>query len=194
MKIKILFTRNIYHLVFCKTYAQSFHIGIKAGANLNKVSGEALKDEFSFGYHAGVFAEVGFGKKWGIEPDILFVQTTSDTANNFNEIYNTHNFSHVKLNYLSIPILASYKFCKVFALQAGPQFGVLLNSSKSLAQNGQDAFKQGDLSAVVGLQFHFLSVRAYGRYVIGLSNINDLDNQNKWTNQSIQVGVGYAIF
>jgi hypothetical protein len=46
---------------------------------------------------------------------------------------------------------------------------------------------------VGGAQINILRLRVYGRYVVGLSNINDIDNQDKWKSQAIQVGVGFAL-
>jgi hypothetical protein len=37
------------------------------------------------------------------------------------------------------------------------------------------------------------SFRIYGRYALGLSNLNDIDDQDKWKSQSFQIGVGLAI-
>ncbi|MFZ9718302.1 MAG: PorT family protein, partial [Chitinophagaceae bacterium] len=88
--------------------------------------------------------------------------------------------------------LLNYKPGKILTLQAGPQFGILMDRNKNLLQNGVDAFKQGDLSMLAGAQINILSFRIYGRYVIGLSDISDLPNQEKWRNQGLQVGVGLA--
>ena len=86
-----------------------------------------------------------------------------------------------------------FKVNKFFALQAGPQFGLLLEQNKNLLENGKDAFKRGDFSMLGGVQFKLAAFRIYGRYAIGLSNINDIDNKDKWKSQSFQVGVGIAI-
>ena len=77
-------------------------------------------------------------------------------------------------------------------LQAGPQFGILLNQNVSLVQNGKDAFKKGNFGLAAGLQLKVLMLRIYGRYVIGLTNLNDIDNQDKWTGQGFQIGVGFT--
>ena len=37
-------------LLTTATYAQEFHIGAKAGANLGKIEGVAYKDNFKLGY------------------------------------------------------------------------------------------------------------------------------------------------
>lgn len=44
------------------TQAQGLHFGIKGGANMTKVDGKAMSDEFNYGYQLGGFAEVGLGK------------------------------------------------------------------------------------------------------------------------------------
>ncbi|MBS1574950.1 MAG: PorT family protein, partial [Bacteroidetes bacterium] len=73
-----------------------------------------------------------------------------------------------------------------------PQFGVLIDQSKTLLQNGGQAFKNGDFSMLAGVQIKVAMLRVTGRYSIGLKNINDIDNQDKWKNQNIQLSVGLA--
>ncbi|MFY7900037.1 MAG: hypothetical protein ACOVNY_07620, partial [Chitinophagaceae bacterium] len=75
-------------------------------------------------------------------------------------------------------------------LNLGPQFGILINQDKSLVRNGEEAFKNGDFSMVGGVQLNFKVLRVYGRYNIGLSNLNDIDNQEKWKTQQLQLGLG----
>ena len=98
----------------------------------------------------------------------------------------------VKLNYLTIPLLLDYKFLGPIHLQAGPQFGVLLSQDKNFLENGAEAFKNGDFSMVAGAELRLAQLRVTGRYLIGLNNINDIDNQDKWKNQVIQLSLGIA--
>ena len=194
MKSKILLL-SFTVIFFTNTHAQVFHVGLKGGSNLNKISGESFNQQFTYSYHAGAFAEIGISKKWFIQPEVIFNQINSDTSSNFSKVYTSlpTNMSNIKLNYLSIPILLDYKLSKFFVLQAGPQFGILLNKNESLVQNGKNAFKSGDLSMLAGIQIKVASFRVYGRYAVGLSNINDIDNKDKWKSQSIQIGVGIAL-
>ena len=175
--------------------AQGFGVGVKVGTNINKLQGQSFKDQFTYGYSAGVYADIKTGKKWSIQPEVLFNQVSTDTSDKFSELYNINadKVSKIKLNYLSIPILLNYNLSKGISLQAGPQFGILMSQSKGLLQNGKDAFKTGDFSMLGGLQLKFSSIRLYGRYAIGLSNLNDIDNRDKWKNQSIQLGIGLTI-
>jgi hypothetical protein len=98
------------------------------------------------------------------------------------------------LNYLSIPLLLTYKLVGSFiTLQAGPQFGILLDRNKTLLQNGKEAFKKGDFSLLGGAQVKIAAFRFTGRYGIGLSNINDIDNRDQWKSQGFQFSVGMAL-
>ena len=175
--------------------AQSFHAGIKFGANINKLSGQSFKDEFTYGYHAGIFTEIPISRKWTIQPEVVFSEVNKDTSSKFSQLYNlnANRASNIKFSYLTVPLILNYNITSLVSLQAGPQFGILLDQHKDLLQNGKAAFKQGDFSMVGGVQVKLSSFRLYARYVVGLNNLNDIDNQDNWKNQSIQVGVGLSI-
>jgi hypothetical protein len=196
MKTK-LFLPLIAALLFSQAIMAQFHIGIKGGANIIKIDGRSFKDEFRYGYHLGGFMELGLGTNWSINPEVLFNQYSTTVDSNFNHIYqnvlNPSYQSHVKLNYLSIPIVINYKLIGPISLQAGPQFGILIDKNKTLLQNGASAFKNGDFSLLAGAQVKLGGIRVNGRYVIGLSNINDIDNQDKWKYQGFQLSLGLAL-
>ncbi len=177
------------------SFAQ-FRIGPKLGANIGKIDGKGFDEQYKLGYHLGVFAEIPLGKKFGIQPEVLWNQINSDTVSGFSSIYqnlDNQNLSNPQLNYLSIPLLLTYKPVKVLSLQAGPQFGILINKDKNIFQNGKEAFKNGDLSMLFGAQLNILRVRVYGRYAIGLNDISDVTSQEKWTTRGFQLGVGFAL-
>lgn len=194
MKFKTL-SLALAVLLFSTAHAQSFHLGIKGGTDIHKISGESFSQQFTYGYQVGGFAEIGLGSTFSIQPEVLFSQVNADTSSQFSKVYTSFptNASKIKLKYLTIPILLNYKLSKFFAIQAGPQYGILMNSNNSLVQNGKDAFKTGDFSMLAGVQIKVASFRIYGRYAVGLNNLNDIDNKEKWRSQSFQIGVGFAI-
>ncbi|HRO45136.1 porin family protein [Agriterribacter sp.] len=175
--------------------AQGIKLAIHAGANMGKLDGKSFKDEYQLGYHLGVAPEIMFSSKWGIQPEVLFSQTNTTTSTDFHDIYkvSVNELKDVKLNYLSIPLMLSYRPFSFFTLQAGPQFSILMNKHNTLLENGGEAFKNGDFSMVGGAQVNILKLRVYGRYGIGLSNINDIDNRDNWKSQTVQLGVGIAL-
>jgi len=174
-----------------------FHLGIKGGVNISKVDGKAFRDEFRYGYHLGGFAEIGLGGKLGIQPEVLFNQYQTRADSSFSNVYQNSvhiaNYQNVKLNYLTIPLLLNYKLGSLMSLQAGPQYGILIDQSKNLVQNGKDAFKNGDFSLVGGATIHIAKIRLQGRYFVGLNNVSDISNQNKWKNQGYQLSLGLAL-
>jgi len=194
MKKKLLVFFTAALLVSSVSFAQGFHLGIKAGANGLKVDGKSFKEEFQYGYNLGAFAEINFSPKVGIQPEVMWNQTNFRTADQFNDIY-PEGTSDVKgkLNYLSIPVILNYRPVKFLSLQAGPQFGILLNSDQSLFENGVQAFKSGDFSMLGGAQLNIGAIKVGARYVVGLTNINDIDNKDKWKNQGFQVYLGLRI-
>jgi hypothetical protein len=193
MKTKIIFLA--IGLCFLTTsFSQGLNFGIKGGASINKLTGKSFKEEFSFGYHLGAFATLKLGGKLALQPEVLFNQINVDTASNYSAVSPTFNkVKDVQLKYLSIPVLLNYNLSNLFALQVGPQFGILIDQNKDMLQNGEDAFKKGDFSMVGGLQLKLLKFIIYGRYVVGLSDISDVSNSGEWKNQSIQLGVGIAL-
>ena len=183
----------IFSMMGSGAMAQKIHVGFKGGANINKLTGKSFDDQFSFGYHVGGFFSVGLGKKFAVQPEILFNQINVDTSSSYSTVYQFNKVDKVQLRYLSIPILLNYKPVKYLTLQAGPQFGILTNKNKTLVQNGQAAFKSGDLSMLGGVQVNISHLNIYARYAVGLSNLNDIDNKEKWKSQSIQLGVGLTL-
>jgi len=173
-----------------------FHLGVKGGANITKVDGKSFKDEFRYGYHLGGFAEIRMGNKFVLQPEVLFNQYATRLDSSFKNVYQDvfDGNSNIKLNYISIPIMLNYKLIGSFlSLQAGPQFGILIDQSRTTLQNGADAFKKGDLSMLAGLNFKVGPMRINGRYAIGLNNISDITDDNKWNSQGFQVSVGLAL-
>ena len=169
-------------------------IGIKAGTNISKIDGKSFKDEFGYGYLVGGVVNVKLGSKFSVQPEVLLNQTNTKVDNTFSSVYGSAfadaTSGEVKLNYLSIPIVLDYKVSKLLSLQAGPQFGILINKDKTALQNGRDAFDNGDLSLVAGPSIHLGKLALTGRYGIGLNNVNDIDDKDKWKSQTIQLSLG----
>lgn len=196
MKTK-LFSFIVAVLILQSASAQ-FRIGAKVGTNIVKIDGISFKDQFKYGYHLGGFMEIGLSndKKFSLQPEILLNQYATTVDSSYKSVYKnvfSSGQSKVKLNYISFPILLNYKLIGPISLQAGPQFSVLMDQSRTLLQNGGDAFKKGDFSMIGGAQVRIAKIYVTGRYVVGLNNINDIDNKDKWKSQAIQLSVGLSL-
>jgi len=193
MKTKTLGLLAIALIAGSVSFAQG--VGIKAGANINKVDGKGFKDEFNYGYSLGGFAELYFNNTWGLQPEVSWNQYQTKTSNDFNEVVpgGTSDLKGVKLNYLSIPLLLNFRPAQFITFQAGPQFGILINKDQGLLKNGEQAFKTGDFSMLSGVQLNLGGLRLGGRYQVGLNNLNDIDNSTKWKNQGFQIYAGIKL-
>jgi hypothetical protein len=177
-------------LLFCSIAAQA-QFGIKGGATFGKIAGESFSNKFNFGFHAGVYADIRLAGDFGLQPEILFNQVSASVQTGLTVDDLLNQGKKGNLDYVSVPVLLRFSHYKLFSLQAGPQFSVLMNPHNSLVQNGKDFFNKSDLSLALGAELHpGKAFRIYGRYNIGLSNIGDITSSSKWTGQQIQAGIG----
>lgn len=184
----------LFFLIQNTIQAQGLHLGLKAGTDMQKISGKSFADQFNFGYHLGGYVEINFSKKVGIQPEFYYSETSLKTGESFETIYQAANPLSVRLSYLNIPVLLNVKMAEQLVLQIGPKYGVLSNTGLTIRQNAENAIKSGDLSAVAGFTLKISKIRLYARYQIGLNNISELQNQEKWKNQVIHAGLGLQIF
>ncbi len=191
---------GLFVVLFCVAvaHAQRLDFGAKIGANMTKINGQSFSDAYRLSYQVGFYGEIDFTKGIGIQPELLFSQSTSSVdTNGFKSVYQDAASNllkkDVKLNYLNIPVLLRLNAGRFLTFNVGPQFSILMNNNQNLLANSKDAFKKGDFSAVLGAQINVSKLRIYGRYNIGLANISDADNANKWKNQQLQIGVGFTL-
>jgi hypothetical protein len=182
-------------VVATMSFAQGFHVGLKGGVNMYKIDGKSFNEEFKHSYNAGLFSEINFSRKVGIQPEILWNQAQTQTSTRFKDIYDqgVGELKGVTLNYLSVPLLLNLSPSRFITFQAGPQFGILLNKDQNLLENGKNAFKSGDFSMLGGVQLNLGGIKVGGRYTVGLTNINDIDNRDEWKNQGLQLYAGFRL-
>ena len=176
-------------LLTTTAYAQEFHLGAKAGANLGKLDGVAYSQGFKLGYQLGGFVEYDFNDKWGLQGEVLFSQTNTKFRDSYQSVWDEKFDKNKTLNYVSVPLLFKYNPNGLISLHAGPQFSFLANKDDSTWENGKKLFKDTDFSLVAGAEVNLGPLFAYGRYVWGFSDINNALKE-KATTQQIQVGVG----
>lgn len=175
-----------------------FRFGAKAGVNINKMTGQSYKDGFNYNYLLGGFMQFNFSKTFGFQPEINFVQSSSEFSNDASDVYDdlfvTGSQRKAKLNYLKVPLLLNINVgpSKRVKLQLGPQVGGLLKQSIDSLYDNRDIFKKGDWSAVGGLWIQLPFVNIGGRYELGLTNLNDINNSEKWRSQAFTIFVGFT--
>ena len=173
-----------------------FRFGAKGGLNINKITGQSYKSGFNYNYQVGGFLQFNITSHLGIQPEVSFVQSQSEFSNDANNVYNDlfYNGSQrkAKLNYLEVPVLLNVNIgpSKRVKLQIGPAYnGLLKQTVDSLKGNG-DLYKNAEWSAIGGLWIQLPLVNIGARYKLGLTNINDIDDRQKWKSQAIQIFAG----
>lgn len=173
-----------------------FSIGIKVGQNFSSVNNVAV-DHNSASFHAGVTTHFGLSEKLGISPEIILSQTKLETSPSVLGLLGSSSLSQPEtyhLNYLAIPILVDAKLMQKLSIQAGPQYSILLDQKKDGVGNATMAFNNGEFAFVGGAKLDLGGFFLYGRYVVGLQAINELQDQTKWKTTQWQLGIGMSLF
>lgn len=173
-----------------------FRFGAKGGVNINKISGQSYSSGFNYNFQVGGFLQFNFSKRFGIQPEINFVQTSSEFSNEASDIYDDlfrdGSQKNAKLNYLEVPVLLNINVgqSKHVKLQLGPAYGGLIKQTVDSLLGGGDLYKKNDWSAIGGLWIQLPLINLGARYKYGFANVNGIDDRQKWHNQAIQVFVG----
>ncbi|SFD56417.1 Outer membrane protein beta-barrel domain-containing protein [Chitinophaga sp. CF118] len=196
MKKRLLLAGVLFVFLGTAASAQGFHYGLKASLLFSTIQGKGLKSSYPPGFQGGAFAEWDLSKKWGIQPELLFTQATGRKGDDFTTYYvsasNTSSSNKLKLSYVTVPLLVRYSPIKELTFNVGAQYSYLFFANEDLLKYNRDAMKSSDIGAVAGVQVNVANVRFYGRYVLGLTNVNDIDNRYTWKSQQIAFGVGVA--
>ena len=181
------------------TFAQQF--GIKAGMNVSSISNDGWDDsKAKVGFYGGLFMNAPLAESFSIQPEILYNNLGSKTETT---VAGTKYSSTLNLDYIAVPVMFQYNATPEFYLEAGPEFGFLVNaSSKATAGNNSnitnidtDSFNKFNMGIGLGAGFNItnkLGINA--RYVAGLNDVTDND---KWgsdasnKNNNFQVGLAY---
>jgi hypothetical protein len=173
-----------------------FRFGAKAGVNINKITGQSYKSGFNYNYQLGGFLQFNFSSRFGIQPEINFVQSSSEFTNDVTEVYDDlfrdGSQKNATLNHLELPLLLNINVgeSKHIKLQIGPSFGAVLKQTVDSLKAGGDIYKNTDWSVIGGLWIQLPLINLGARYKLGLSNINAIDDRQTWRSQAIQVFVG----
>jgi hypothetical protein len=176
-----------------------FRFGFKGGVNINKIAGNSYNQGFNFNYQLGGFAQFNFSNRFGLQPEINFVQSSSEFSNEPSDIYNDLFYSGSQktatLSYLEIPLLLNINVgvSKHVKLQIGPSYGRLLSKTIDNLRSHSDSlnYTTSDWSAIGGLWIQLPFVNFGARYKIGLSDINNSAlKPETWTSQAIQIFAG----
>ena len=177
-----------------------FRVGFNGGLNINKIQGKSFTNEFSYDYAVTGFMQFNFSHKFGLQPELGYSQQSARTSQDYKDIWNEIALSgdqvKVKLNYLKFGTIVNYNLGATstrIKLQFGPQWGMLLSEKVDTLKTSKDIFKKSDFSLAAGIMyqaFEVPSVHFGARFEQGLTNINAIDDRDKWKNQAVQIFLG----
>jgi hypothetical protein len=70
---------------------------------------------------------------------------------------------------------------------------MLVNEAVDSVKTPRDIFKKGELSVVGGLMLQLPLIHIGARYEIGLTNINGIDDMDKWKSQTWNLFLGITL-
>jgi hypothetical protein len=172
-------------------------VGFNVGLNINKIQGKSFTDEYYYNYGFRGFMQFNFSRKFGVQPELGYSQGSAEQSDDYSDIWDEISLGgdqlKVKLSYLKFGTMVNYNLGATttrLKLQFGPQWGMLLNEKVDSLKTSQDIFKKGDFSLAGGIMFQLPAVHFGARFEQGLTNINAIDDRDKWKNQSFQLFAG----
>ncbi len=165
----------IFPLVLLSTglFAQKFQIGIKGGVNVSNFTGSNFQNFDTkplVGFHAGGILAFLLGNNFAIQPEVLFSSQGARLSDGTTS-------KDYKVSYLTVPVLAKYRFNGGFYLEAGPQFGFKLNENIPYDQSINSFAKNLDVSIDGGIGFHGNAGFGIGaRYCLGISKVGNFNS------------------
>jgi long-subunit fatty acid transport protein len=178
------------------SFAQNLTGGVKIGlnsSNIRYVSDEGTyKANARLSGHLGVYAVYMFKGNMGFQPE--FVISGEGTKN---ENGNNPDIK-VALTYINIPLLLRFNVIDKLNLHTGPQIGFLVSAKNKYDGNTTDVkdnMKGVNLSWGFGAGYELpKNLNVSLRYNLGLSRIDDSENDNKAKVSTFQISLGYKLF
>lgn len=170
-------------------------LGLKAGASLTNFTGaDAQGYDNRFGFHAGIFANIGLTKLFAFQPELLYSQKGAN--------YTGSSDRSLRLHYLDVPLAFHVNTGGLF-FEAGPQVGFLVGAKYQAGSNTVDV-KDGTSSVDFGYLFglgyqlkHGLGVGL--RYNGGFTSVDkattfgNVTTQSRIRNSAFQLYLTYSV-
>ncbi|WP_460673360.1 porin family protein [Larkinella ripae] len=177
--------------------------GIKGGLNASTLYLDNVDDRNErIGFHVGVFTQIPVGSFFAIQPELQY--TTKGVSANYN-LLGANGRNTFKLNYVELPVLATFKLGNSVDLQAGPYASYLINSKVTTDGDlgadyrniNRDNFNAFDYGIAGGLNIYFGTVLLGLRYGQGLQPVAEDGGarllMGKAKNAVGQVSLGFTI-
>jgi hypothetical protein len=163
-----------FSLITISSFSQAMdcncNYGIKAGANFASITNASGLSNRT-GFLVGIFGGVKLSDMVIIQGDLLYSQQGAE-----------FDSEKIDLSYINIPIVIKYFVVGGLNIQAGPQFGFIVDDNinevfEDIVEPETETF---DFTGVVGLGYDFpMKIKVEARYNFGLTDIfTNADGKN----------------
>jgi hypothetical protein len=174
--------------------AQTFQLGIKGGGNLSTFLGSSgpVYNSYSTqaGWNAGVFMNFFLGNHFAIAPEVLYTMEGARvklTTSENNQVVYVNNQLHV--SYLSIPVMAKYRFTGGFFLETGPEVNFNVSNSNWQNQSVKNVTNGAEFAWGAGLGYQSpIGLGIDLRYNVGLTRVDNVNNA-QWNDVNLRNSV-----
>lgn len=174
--ILIIFLNSLS--AFSQAMVCNCNFGIKAGVNFATIT-EASNASNRIGFTAGFFGGARLSNAIGIQGELLYSKQGADIGS-----------EDLALGYLNVPVVLKYFVAGGFNIQAGPQFGFLMDNNVESILSEMTNVESFDFSGFAGLGYDATKrLKIDARYNFGITDV--FDNQNG-KNSVISLSVGYS--
>ena len=171
--------------------------GIKAGGNLSDLANSDAKSKI--GFYAGAFMNAPISAEFSIQPEVVYSQQGAKFGNSSFEGITTQD-PKLNLGYINVPVMVQYNATPDFYLEAGPEFGFMVDAKLKGKVNGstqtadvKDGFNTFNFGMGLGAGYRFTpNISINARYTAGFTNIVKNNGGDSVRNNNFQLGLGYT--
>lgn len=194
MKKIILMVITVFTFGFVNAQEKAdMAFGVKGGLNISTITNadvDGVNSKSLIGFHVGFFGEFMISNKFAIQPEVLY--SAQGTELEFEGVS-----GDLKLDYITIPVMAKYYVADAFSIELGPQIGFLVSAkakSGGESEDVKDELKSTDVSLNFGAGYDITPNFMIGvRYSFGLTRLQDeiFPGEDESKNSVFQISVGY---
>jgi hypothetical protein len=166
---------------------EGIKLGIKGGLNISNLMGDVEDFGIRTSIHAGLVAEIIVSDKFSIQPELLYSGQGATYTGSL------PGFRRVKLDYITLPVLAKFPLANHLYLETGPQIGFLISAKNKTNESNEkiEDLKTIDFGLNAGLNYELNNgVFFQARYNLGLTDIGIAGDNNRASNAVIQFSIG----
>jgi len=178
---------------------EKIQFGLKGGVNFTTMTSNdyLYVEKYKTGLYLGATVEIPLGKKFSIQPEILYSKQGVKGNVFLYYLYNPGQSipppaADHQLDYIKIPVLAKMYLANNFSLEIGPSFNFLVNDKFTYLSSTQtDLAEKFELGGIVGLSYKLKSnFVVNANYINGFSNVlkSPFENQKSY---GFSIGIGY---